>query len=100
MSPDIQTPAEFQFYVEQNGLKATQREFERNSLPGLQKSLSKAHDNLQKQVGINTRLYVQLTKAERRLDRYTIMLWILGIFLTGEGAIVIMLTNFVLGRLK
>jgi len=64
--PEIQTPADFQFYVQQNGLRA-QREFDRSSLQGLQKSLSKAHDNLSKQVGINTRLYAQLTKTERAL---------------------------------
>jgi hypothetical protein len=62
--PNIQTPPEFQFYVQQHGMRAA-REFERGSLQGLQKSLSKAHDNLAKQVGINTRLYVLLTAMQR-----------------------------------
>lgn len=84
--PEVQTPPEFQFYVQQNGLQEfKQREFDRNTLAGLQKSLSKAHDNLHKQVRINTTLYSQLTKAERRLDRYSIMLWILVPLVTAEG---------------
>jgi hypothetical protein len=62
--PEIQTPPEFQFYVQQHGVRSP-REFERGSLAGLQKSLTKAHDNLSKQVGINTRLYVQLTATQR-----------------------------------
>lgn len=65
-APEIQTPPEFQFYVQQHGVRVV-REFERNSLAGLQKSLSKAHDNLAKQVGINTRLYKDLTAAQRTL---------------------------------
>jgi hypothetical protein len=64
--PNIQTPPEFQFYVQQHGMRAA-REFERGSLQGLQKSLSKAHDNLVRQVGINTNLYVQLTATQRTL---------------------------------
>ena len=100
MAPDFQTPPEFQFYVQQNGLQELKREFDRNSLAGLQKSLSKAHDNLHKQVGINTRLYVQLTAAERRLDRYKVMLWILGLMLSGLGAGFLVLANFVLERVR
>ena len=65
--PQIQTPPEFQFYVQQHGIQKNRREFERDSIPGLQKSLSKAHDNLQRQVGINTRLYHQLTAVENSL---------------------------------
>jgi hypothetical protein len=66
MDPEIQTPPDFQFYVQQHGQRVI-REFERGSVQGLQKSLSKCHDNLAKQVGINTRLYHQLTTAERTL---------------------------------
>ena len=69
-APEIQTPPEFQFYVQQNGIQKTQREFERDSIPGLQKSLSKAHDNLQRQMRINTQLYGELTVLQGRVSRY------------------------------
>lgn len=91
--PEIQTPPEFQFYVQQNGIQKTKREFERDSIPGMQKSLSKAHDNLHKQVRINTTLYAALTDAKRRI-------WLLTLFLGGEGAIVLLLGGYVLERLK
>jgi hypothetical protein len=87
-SNDIQTPAEFQFYVEQHGIRKTQREFERDSIPGLQKSLSKAHDNLHRQVGINTRLYTSLNKAQKQLGWSKIWIGILGAAVTAEFAII------------
>lgn len=90
-NPEILSPADFQFYVQQHGLQQ-KREFDRGSLAGLKKSLSKAHDNLSKQVGINTRLWYQLTAAQRQARRerrwrrvltgtvsveFTLLLWIL-----------------------
>lgn len=99
LDPRSQTPSEFQFYAEQKGLP-TQREFERSSIPGLEKSLNKAHDNLQKQVGINTRLYEQVTKGERRLDRYKIMLWVLTAVVIGEGYVIGWLATELFSRLK
>lgn len=82
--PDVQTPSEFQFYVQQHGVRMP-REFERGSLPGLQKSLTKAHDNLAKQVGINTRLYVLLTATQQ-----SALLWrrILGAAIVVQFAII------------
>lgn len=74
--PEIQTPSEFQFYRQQAGVRA-QREFDRESLPGLRKSLSKAHDNLAKQVGINTRLYSELSQAKKALGWQTIWIRVL-----------------------
>lgn len=99
-APEIQTPPEFQFYVQQHGISKNKREFERDSIPGLQKSLSKAHDNLAKQVGINTRIYAQLLTAHRRLDRDAIKIWVLTLLLGGEGALLLWLANLVMERLK
>ena len=64
--PKIQTPTDFQFYVNQHGVKIP-REYPRDSIPGLQKSLSKAHDNLHKQVSINTRLYSHFNELQNAL---------------------------------
>jgi hypothetical protein len=94
--PEVQTPPDFQFYVQQHGVR-TPREFLRGSRLGMQKSLTKAHDNLSKQVGINTRLYHDLTEAQRALRRerrwrrflattvsveFTLLLWLLHEFLS------------------
>jgi hypothetical protein len=97
--PEIQTPPDFQFYVQQHGVRVI-REFERGSIQGLQKSLSKAHDNLQKQVGINTRLYVQLTKAQRTGERCSTRIWILGGCVIAQFAIIGWLAQELLARLK
>lgn len=87
-APEIQTPPEFQFYVQQRGIHKTQREFERDSLPGLQKSLSKAHDNLQKQVGINTRLYKQLATLQESLKWERRKRWITTIGLMAAAEVI------------
>jgi hypothetical protein len=97
--PEIQTPPDFQFYVQQHGVHAV-REFKRDSIEGLQKSLSKAHDNLSKQVGINTRLYAQLTKAERLAERCSTRIWILGGCVIAQFAIIGWLAQELLARLK
>jgi hypothetical protein len=98
--PEIQTPAEFQFYVQQNGVRSTRREFERGSIQGLEKSLSKAHDNLQTQVGINTRLYVSLARAQKRLDWANLKMWILAGALGAEGAVLLVLWQVFLEHVK
>jgi hypothetical protein len=85
--PEIQTPVEFEFYRQQHGVRAT-REFDRESLPGLKKSLSKAHDNLSKQVGINTRLYAALTKANRSLRWQGIWVKILSTTVAAEFVVI------------
>jgi hypothetical protein len=84
---DVQTPPDFQFYVQQHGVRVP-REFERGSLPGLQKSLTKAHDNLAKQVGINTRLYVQLTATQRALGWERIWRRVLGAAIMAQFGII------------
>jgi hypothetical protein len=96
--PEIQTPADFQFYVQQHDVRAP-REFERGSLQGLQKSLSKAHDNLAKQVGINTRLYAQLTRTERRLGWERVWRRILSAAVVAAWAVILVLVKILLGKL-
>ena len=67
MDPEIQTPPEFQFYVERHGVREFPPYTEKRTLPQLQLDLNKAHDNLKKQVHINTRINAQLTRTERTL---------------------------------
>ncbi len=64
--PEIQTPPEFQFYVQKHGLRYRPYT-EKRTLDQLQLDLNKAHDNLKKQVGINTNLNRQLSKTQRLL---------------------------------
>ena len=87
MNPDIQTPPEFQFYVQQHGLTG-KREFERNSIPGLGKSLNKAHDNLQKQVRINTLFDEKLLDAQSRLRFARGWIWVLTLTIAGSWALI------------
>jgi len=94
--PEIQTPPEFQFYVQQNGIRKTQREFERDSLPGLRKSLSTAHDNLQRQVGINTRLYASLLAAQRSLGSVKLALWITSAAVVAQWGIMLVFLDHLL----
>ena len=65
--PEVQTSPEFEFYVQQHGVKHFPPYTEKRTLPQLQLDLNKAHDNLKKQVHINTQINVQLTKTERTL---------------------------------
>jgi hypothetical protein len=96
--PKIETPPEFKFYEEQHGVRRP-REFERGSIQGLEKSLSKAHDNLAKQVGINTRLHADLNavKTARGWDR--IWIRILGGCVLVEFAIIGWLVSEFLRRI-
>lgn len=61
--PEIQTPPDFQFYVQRHGVQQFPPYTEKRALPQLQLDLNKAHDNLKKQVHINTRINAQLTAA-------------------------------------
>jgi hypothetical protein len=67
MDPEVQTPPDFQFYVQRHGVKQFPPYTETRSLPQLQRDLNTAHDNLKKQVHINTRINTQLTKTETAL---------------------------------
>jgi len=64
--PEIQTPSEFQFYVQQHGTRY-QPYTEKRTMEQLQADLNKAHDNLKKQVVINTKLNTRLTTTQRQL---------------------------------
>lgn len=68
-------------------------------MPGLEKSLSKAHDNLATQVGINTRLYRELTQAKNDLGRERIWRRVLVTTNCGLWAIVLILLKEFLSRI-
>jgi hypothetical protein len=73
--PEIKTLIESQCYQQQQPGRRYPREFDRESLKGLQKSLTQAHDRLAKQISINTRLNAQLAADERTVRMLS---WILG----------------------
>jgi hypothetical protein len=94
--PEIQTPAEFQFYAQQHGTRY-QPYTAKRTMDQLQADLNKAHDNLKKQVGINTKLNTRLTTTQQSLrweriwrriltasavGLWPITLWLLQQFLT------------------
>jgi hypothetical protein len=64
--PNLMEPGDLDYY----SLNGT-REFPRDSLPGLQKSLRKAHENLTKQVDVNRKLNAQIgvLLASKRSER-------------------------------
>jgi hypothetical protein len=67
MHSDLQTPPDFQFYVQRNGVTEFPSYSEPRSIVQLQHDLNKAHDNLKRQVRINTTINKKLTNAENAL---------------------------------
>lgn len=67
MHSESQTPAEFQFYVQRRGVKEFPSYSEPRTIVQLQHDLNKAHDNLKRQVRINTSINTKLSNSDTAL---------------------------------